>query len=241
MESQTTNRRFMAILVISLAASLVVPYVLASTTLAQTPTIPTQCTAVMATGWSNRPIINAKMTVRNYEDSGVVGYWALDNFLESFIIWQNNSTTPNTFCALNQYAGTWTTFAGALSPQNGVPEPHSGSGRMEGAIVKIFTGTFLGPYCRVTNTQECSGTYSTKHLTGNIGVFKLNGTKRQIMNGTYAEQATFSPISFLTFYFDTPSIISEPVWSWIYTHENRMGYGNMWVNDLAGSFGDIIT
>jgi hypothetical protein len=181
------------------------------------------------------------MTVRNYEDSGVVGYWALDNFVESSVIWQNNSTAPFTFCALDQYSGTWKTFNGALSPQNGVLETHNGYGRMMGVIVKIFTGTFLGPYCKVTTTHTCSGTYSTKRLTGSIGVFNLGGNKSQIVLGNYTNQAPFNPTSFLTYYFTTISITSEPAWSWTYSRGNGVGYGNMWVNYLTGSVGDIVT
>jgi hypothetical protein len=205
------------------------------------------------------------MTVYNSEDSGLVGYWALDNFMESFVIWQNTGTTPNTFCALQQYSGYWTTYRSALSPQNGVSELHAATGSMVASIVKIFTGTFLGPYCqptisvhytktttteatttitthtRVTSTSTCPGTYSTEPLTGNIGTFNLGGSRSQILLGTYAKQTAFNPTSFLTFYFKTPTITSEPAWSWIYTQGNGVGYGNMWVNDLSGSFGDIVT
>jgi hypothetical protein len=240
MKNLTTNKKLMTILAISVAASLAIPYVLATTTSAPIPTIPSQCTTAIATGWSTSPIINARMTIHNDEDSGLVGYWALDNFVESFVIWQNNDTTPNTFCALDQYSGTWKTFAGALSPQNGVEEPNGASGSMNAAIVKIFTGTFLGPYCKATKTYTCSGTYSAKPTTGNIGSFNLGGTKSQILLGTYTKQKAFNPTSFLTFYFKTPSIISEPAWSWVYALGNGVGYGNMWVNDLTGSFGDIL-
>lgn len=254
MKSLTANKKLMTILAITIAVSLAVPYTLATNMQAPIPTIPSQCTTAIATGWSTSPIINARMTVHNYEDPGMVGNWALDNFVESFVIWQNTGTTPNTFCALDQYSGTWTTFAGALSPQNGVLEPHSGSGGMNAANVKIFTGTFLGPYCRTaitaptrtttttkTGHKTCSGTYSTEPLTGNIGTYNLGGTRSQIKLGTYAKQKPFNPTSFLTYYFKTPSLTSEPVSSWIYTQGNSMGYGNMWVNDLAGSFGDIVT
>jgi hypothetical protein len=240
MKRLMANKKLMTIIAISLVASLTIPYVLATTTSAPIPTIPSQCMGAIATGWLTSPIINARVTVRNYEDSGLVGYWALDNFVESFVIWQNNDTTPNTFCALDQYSGTWKTFAGALSPQNGVEEPSGASGSMNAAIIKIFTGTFLGPYCKVTKTNTCSETHSTKPTTGSIGTFNLGGTEAQILLGTYAEQKAFNPPSFLTFYFKNPSITSEPVWSWIYAHGNGAGFGNMWVNDLTGSFGDIV-
>ena len=174
MKSLTTNKKLMTLIAITIAASLAIPYALATDTQPPVPTIPSQCTTAVAAGWSTTPIIDAAMTVRNYEDPGVVGYWALDNFVESFVIWQNTGTTPNTFCALDQYSGTWTTFAGALSPQNGVSEPRDGSGIMNAANIKIFTGTFLGPYCRsgitpptttITNTISATATTSTSTTT----------------------------------------------------------------------------
>jgi len=242
MKSLTKKKKLMTIFAITITTCMAAPFALATTVQDPTPMIPSQCKTALGTGWSTSPIINARASANNYEDSGVVGYWALDNFVESFIIWQNTGTTPNTFCSLNQYSGTWTTYAGALSPQNGVTELNGASGAMDAAIVKIFTGTFLGPYCQpstTTTTKTCTGTHSTKPLTGNIGVFNLNGSPSQIQLGTYAKQKPFNPTNLLTFYFKSPSITSEPVWSWIYTRSNGVGFGNMWVNDLTGSFGDI--
>jgi len=263
MNKLSKKRGIAVVIAIALAATLAIPFALANNTDPPTPIIPSQCTTTLPTGWSTSPIINAKATVKNVEDSGVVGYWALDDFVESFVIWQNTGTTPNTFCALNQYSGTWATYAGALSPQNGVSEPSDGSGTINGAVIKIFTGTFLGPYCSSTTTvtttsgtltvtktttnKTCTGPHSTKPLTGSIGTFNLGGTKAQILLGTYAQQKAFSPGSFLPFYFKSPSITNTPVWSWIYTQGNYvvyssgLGYGSMWVNDLSGSFGDIVT
>jgi hypothetical protein len=235
MRSPKPSKKLVAILVISLAASLAIPFTLASTS-APTPVIPSQCEAAIATGWSAEPLINARMTMTNYEDGGTVGYWALDNLAESFTVWQNTGTSLNTFCSLDEYSGTWKTFAGAISPEN-VTEPQGGSGAMKGAIVKLFTGTFLGPYCK----SKCSGTHSSKPLKGNIGVFNLGGTSQQILLGYYANQTQFSPNGYLTFYFSAPSVTSTPVWSYIYTRGNGVGYGNMWVYDSAGSIGDIVT
>lgn len=245
MKSLKASKKLMAILAISLAASLAVPYALASYSFfppAPTPVIPSQCTAAIATGWSTSPIINARMNIRNAEDKGTVGYWALDSYVESFVIWQNTGTTPNTFCALLQYSGTWRTFAGALSPQNGTSQAINGAGNMEGAIVKILTGSFLGPYCKPTATKPCTGTHSKKPLNGLIGTFNFGGNQSQIMLGTYANQKAFNPTNFLTFYFATGyTITSQPIWSFIYIRSGGVGYGNMWVDDLAGSFGDIVT
>jgi hypothetical protein len=262
------SKRLLAILTVSLAASLIIPFALANSENAPTPLIPSQCTATVASGWSSTPIINARMTMHNDEDSGVVGYWALDSYVKSFVVWENSptpattttsaatssaattasttttttsttaATPPRTFCALVQYSGTWTTFQGALSPQNGVKQQNSGSGDMKGAMVIVFTGNYLGPFAKHCEAATCS----IEPTSGNIGTFNLGGTSSQIELGTYAKQTPFNPVNFLSYYFKAGyTITGEPAWSRIYSHGNSLGYGNMWVNDVAGSFGDIVT
>ena len=81
-----------------------------------TPVVPTECGGTPST-WSAQPIINVRMSVTNDEDTGFVGYWALDSYQKSIYVWQMPPTGPGaTFCALVQYSGLWQTFAGALSP-----------------------------------------------------------------------------------------------------------------------------
>jgi len=198
------------------------------------PVLPSQCLTVVATGWQPTPIINIKMTVMNDEDTGFAGYWAIDNYIKTVIVWRDQSTTPTTFCAIEQYSGTWTTFSGgALSPQNGVSEPASGSGPLAGAIVFTFTGTFLG-----------SG--SAKPPTGSIGTFNYGGTAANVKLGTYALQGNplTGYVDVFSFYFtptSTYASANDLAWSWIYTNGDGVGYGNMWVNSASGSYGDIIT
>ena len=60
----------------------------------------------------------------NDEDSGMVGYWALDNYTETVTVWQESSRELYAFV---YYSGTWTAYAGALSPQVGTPEAQGGS------------------------------------------------------------------------------------------------------------------
>lgn len=199
-----------------------------------TPAVPNQCTSVVATGWTSTPVINVAMQVRNDEDSGLVGYWALDDFQQSNIVWENPTTNPPTFCALLQYSGEWQTFQGALSPETGATQASDGSGPLTGGIVAYFTSSaFLG--------QK-----STKPLTGFIGMFDYGGTRADILKGTYATQTgDTSRVYFLSFYFTGGTAIqqsmNEPAWAFTYTQQGGSGYGSMWVNALSGNFGDILT
>ena len=202
-----------------------------------TPVVPTECGGTPST-WSAQPIINVRMFVTNDEDSGNVGYWALDTYQKSIYVWQMPPTGPGTtFCALVQYSGDWQTFAGALSPENGVTQPNDGNGPMSGGYV---SGTFTGIY------------HPTKPTSGFIGSFDYGGTKADILKGTYSMQNVGgSPhnVDWTTFYF-TGGVLTgfaEPTWGWIYTQGNGVGYGNLWANIApsgypgTGSFGDIVT
>jgi len=206
-----------------------IPYVVADPPL-PAPAPPTQCTSQISTGWSSQPIINATMHVINDEDSGLVGYWALDDYQKTMTVWENSGTSPAIFCALVQYIGEWHTFQGALSPQNGVAEPNDGSGSFSGGYVAIFTATFLA-----------NG--SSEPLTGSIGNFNYGGTKADILLGSYAGGQTGAPnkVDWSTFYFTGVSGFTQTAWAWVYIHGDGAAYGSMWVNALIGSFGDIVT
>jgi len=211
----------------ALLLSAMIPLVLADLP-PPAPVIPTQCTALFSTGWSTSPVINVRMHVVKDEDSGFVGYWALDDYQKTMIVWEHSST-PKTYCGLVLYRGEWHTFQGALSPQTGAVQPSGGSGDINGGYVATFTGTFLG-----------GG--SSKPLTGFIGTFDFGGTKADILKGSYGNGQTGpTPTSWLGFYFTGVSGFTQPTWAWTYTHGESAGYGSMWVNAAAGSFGDIIT
>jgi hypothetical protein len=200
------------------------------------PVIPSACITLLATGWSTTPIITVTMQVSNDEDSGNVGYWALDNYQKQIAVWENPTITTPTFCALVTYTGTWKTFAGALSPQNGVPELRGGSGDMNGGYVATFTATLMPT--------------PTKPVSGFIGAFNLGGTKADILLKTYSAQTgNTATADWLTFYFTSVTgfaDFTQPIWAWTYTLETdgrntKAGYGDMWVNANGGSFGDIVT
>ena len=60
--------------------------------------------------------LNITYKITNDEDSGNVGYWALDNYNKSVQVWQ---VPDGSFYAIAKYEGKWNTFAGALSPGAG--------------------------------------------------------------------------------------------------------------------------
>jgi len=169
------------------------------------------------------------MHVINDEDSGFIGYWALDSYQKTMVVWEDSGASPNTFCALVQYSGEWHTFRGALSPENGVGEPNDGGGNLNGGYVATFTATFLA-----------GG--SSKPLTGFVGNFNFGGSQADILLGSYNSGQVGAPnkVNWLTFYFTGVSGFTQPSWAWVYTHGDGAGYGSMWVNALSGSFGDIV-
>jgi hypothetical protein len=196
-----------------------------------TPVVPPECPGGPS-AWSSQPIIDVRWAVTNDEDSAVGGgYWALDNYQRGLIIWQSAAQplpdVPSDFCAMSQYSGTWQTFAGVPSPQNGVKQPSDGNGRFTGGKVATFTATFMS--------------HTNKPTHGFIGSFDYGGTKSDIQAGGTGG----NPVNWPAFYFvDPPGIntaYNEPTWGWVYTQGDGIGYGNMWANYESGNFGDIVT
>lgn len=176
------------------------------------------------------PLLNTTMRVTNDEDSGKVGYWALDNYIKDITVWQ---TSSNAFVANVIYLGTWCTFAGALSPQNGMVEPHSGCGSMQGGYTGTFTATTFNAPAPTSNS---------------MGSFDFGGTQNDILLGSYSKGQT-GPTTltrWLGYYFpgntDFAYTDGGNAWSWTYTSTNSTYLtGNTWINGGAGSSGEIIT
>jgi len=169
-------------------------------------------------------VLNIKHHVTNDEDSGNVGYWALDNYEKQIKIWQ---TSPGNFLVVTKYEGTWHTFAGALSPGLGTLQSKDASGCFEGGYVATFSGTFA------------PGTHKTH---GNIGTFDYGGTKADILKGTYGNGQTGDPAHFnyLSTYFtgvpvSGPGSFNEDPWGWDYHFGSQL-----WHNFSTGTTGDIL-
>lgn len=168
-------------------------------------------------------IINAVMKVTNDEDSGFVGYWALDAYNKHIRVWQ---TPSGYYYAVATYDGQWQTFSEALSPGNGVTEPSNGSGPMIGGYVLTFDGTLLNPPSVPTH--------------GNIGTYDFGGTKSDVLLGKYAngQVGDSSPTDWVNLYFSGVSNENEPVWGWQYRYPTQT-----WCNTsvLPKGSGDIVT
>ncbi|MDA8039346.1 MAG: hypothetical protein M0Z69_09335 [Actinomycetota bacterium] len=173
-------------------------------------------------------VIDVVMGVTNDEDSGMWGYWALDNYRKHIQVWQDGSS----FYVAVIYDGTWHTFAGALSPGYKVGEPSDGTGSMQGGYIATMTGSML------------SSPTETTH--GSIGTYDFGGTKSDIMLGTYGNGQTGdpAPTSWLGFYFDSTTSSTFAfadggnAWGWVYTGNSTTGE---WCNTGTGSSGDIVT
>lgn len=197
----------------------------AGATLAE-PTHPTFGTFVNSGAVPNGAnlVLNITYKVVNDEDSGFVGYWALDSYNKHVQVWQD-PIDKTLFYAVVRYAGQWTTYAGALSPGFGVLQTSDGSGTFEGGYVATFNATAFTP------------------ASGKIASVDLGGTVEDILDGTYGDQTGNPPGSFdwLSTYFTevSPSTFNEPQWGWTYHYK-----GQTWNNYYYGSQatdGDIVT
>lgn len=185
------------------------------------PSHPTFGTFVNAGGVpsGSKLILDITYKVTNDEDSGFVGYWALDDYNKHVQVWQ---VPDGSFYEVARYEGTWHTFAGALSPQAGTAESADASGTFEGGYVATFTGTFT------------PGTLKTH---GNVGTFDFGGSRADILLGTYGAGQTgpTTPFSFLSTYFPSSAGFSQPSWGWTYHYKSQT-----WNNFSYGSTGDIV-
>jgi hypothetical protein len=168
------------------------------------------------------PIINVTMHVTNDEDTGLVGYWALENYNKTIQVWQ----FPNgSYVALVLYSGTWNTYAGALSPEHGIDQPVNASGIMMGGYVATFNNTSLA---------------AIKPIIGDIGTYDYLGTKADVLLGKYSNGQTGATgkVDWTSFYFapHPPNNFNQGLWGWAYALN-----GQEWCNSKAVNSGEIWT
>ena len=124
-------------------------------------------------------VMNASQTFINQEDSGNVGYWALDNGFEDIQVWQ---MSPFDFYAILSVNATWSTFAGVPSSNcdaNGTPkEGGDGTGPWGGWITFAFK----------------AAAYTPKF--GYLGTFDDGGTQANILLGYYDIPGTQTPLQY---------------------------------------------
>lgn len=195
----------------------------------------TNCPGVVSEAQVSPPagyteVINAEMTVTNDEDSGFVGYWALDDYTKHLQVWE--SSTGDKFYVAVMYQGTWQTFAGALSPGTGVPEPSAGTGSIKGGYIATLSGPMLANPTAPTH--------------GTVGTYNFAGTESDVLLGTYGKGQTgaTAAVDWLSFYFTSGTIATfafadnGDAWGWRYTGNSTSG---PWCNTGTGASGDIVT
>lgn len=121
------------------------------------------------TAHSIAPALNVTAEIANGELNGRYGYWALANYTRHIVAFRISNSSYLLVVHLN---GSWETFKGARSPNNGITEPSGGS------------GTFTIGYSAI---EPYSLNMSAK-LSGYLGSFNLNGTANDIMRGNYSSQ-----------------------------------------------------
>ena len=164
-------------------------------------------------------VLNVTAKVKNDEDSGMLGFWALDSYKKHVQVWKQSD---GTYRALVRYAGKWQTFATALSP---------GAGVAQGADAQ---GTFHGRY-RATFTAD--GLVAGLRTRGFVGTKDLGGTKEDILLGTYGNGQIGTTVQWdwLATYFQNGAGFVQDPWRWTYHYEDQT-----WVNSSTGSSGDIV-
>jgi hypothetical protein len=198
------------------------------------PSHPTFGTFVNSSGVpsGSKLVINVNWLVTNDEDSGFCGYWALDNYNHQVQIWQ---APDGTFYVVARYQGTFTTFAGAVSPASSPPSCTTES--------TMATGTFEGGYTAViAGTLNPTPIYS-KH--GNIGTFDYGGTPADVQKGAYTNGQTgpTSVFSYLAVYFTSVTSFSQPAWGWTYHYQSQTWNNFYYCVQSGGSTpcpGDIV-
>ena len=168
---------------------------------------------------SRTPVLTLHYHAINDEDSGFVGYWALDHYAKTVQVYNEGSY----YCAWETYDGGWQTFQGALSPQNGVTESRDGAGNFNGYLELLFTATSVTSGTFILSTQNYGGTMADI-LLGSYG------------NGQTGNTNTYDWTAHFTTGFAPYGSNYEPIWGFYYFMGNTLG----WTNAYSGSSGDIV-
>ncbi len=176
-------------------------------------------------------ILDVTYIVKNDEDSGVGGYWALDHFNEHLKVWK---LADGSFYALKKYDGIFAVPTGGLSPNATSIQTESAFGDIDGGYVATFTGIFAP---------------GTNPTSGNIGMFNYDGTMSDILLKTYGNGQTGAPnpYDWEGTYFSGGSTLDESHWGWSYKLDPKFQSStsvNQWCNYNGvdgGNSGDIRT
>lgn len=172
-------------------------------------------------------VLNVRWTVKNDEDSGLSGYWALDYYTNSLEVWQLSN---GNFYAEKIYSGNFQTPQGAVSPGTQAGDQNTSVfGTMYGGYNLTFSGTF---------------TPGGKPRSGNLGVKDYGGLLSDVLLGKYGNGQTGDTHAYdwTTTYFTGFSTINE-LWGWAYLLNGKFHVPfetyNQWCNYYSGTTGDI--
>jgi hypothetical protein len=176
-------------------------------------------------------ILSISWTIKNDEDSGISGYWALDHVTTTLKVW---ALPGGNFYALKTYTGVFSVPQGAISPGTAVGlENESAFGTIQGGYVATFTGQF---------------TPGSQPTSGKIGTFDYGGTLSDVLLQTYGNGQVGDKHAYdwTTAYFTNVQNFAQPHWGWAYLLNSNFfstNSINQWCNyntPDGGNSGDIL-
>lgn len=188
-----------------------------------------------------KKVLSLSWKAVNDEDSGLVGYWAMDTYSVSLSVWQVPGPTPGTisYFVIQTFSGNFQVPQGALSPENGVLEPSSGYGSLTGLIF----GYIVSPETFDKGSNPSSA---------NLGDINYGGNVTDVLLGSYTngQVGDLTEYNWYTTYF-TPGNAADFPYQWGFTYllnsmfqTNPHGSSdstNEWCNWDVGNYGDIVT
>lgn len=157
-------------------------------------------------------VLNITYKVTNDEDSGLNGYWALDNYNKTIQVWLQ---TDGIYYAVVGYIGKFNTVAGATSPGALAIKEGTGTGALKGSYTATFTADGLKAGLK----------------NGNIGTFDFGGTAQDVL----ANGGNVNAYSWLGTYFTGADNFNYIDWTWTYKYQSQT-----WVNSSSGNTGDVV-
>ena len=177
-------------------------------------------------------ILSISWTVKNDEDSGLSGFWALDHFKTTLKVW---ALPGGVFYAEKTYTGVFSVPQGAVSPGSAAGlENESAFGTIQGGYVANFTGQF-NP--------------GIQPVSGNIGTFDYGGKLSDVLLQTYGNGQVGNAHAYdwtSAYFSNVGNTFNEFHWGWAYLLNANFRSGssiNQWCNynpPDGGNSGDIL-
>ena len=208
------------------------------------PNIPTNSFSASIMFSTPKLDMSVNANVINDEDSGLDGYWAMDNFTRVIDVWQTGAS--NYTINFTDF-GTSSIPANVLSPGKGILEPFSGNAEMNGEQSWVVVGTFNSLASPTFPDNGFPTAPSTLTGNGSIGTYNAMGTTADLLKQTYAKQngglgSVSNSIAFVNSYFSNVISEEQPGFNYTYTYNSPLGV-QKWIDtsNTKISPGDIVT